>query len=106
VAEIIRERIFELYQEEVPYSAEVGIEEFRERPGAKDYIEATIYVEQESQKAILIGQKGAAIRRLGEEAREEVEAFLGRPVYLALRVRILPRWRRRAEALRRLGYRK
>jgi GTP-binding protein Era len=106
VAEIIRERVFELFEEEVPYAAEVRIEAFQERPGAKDYIEASIQVEQDSQKAILIGKGGAAIRRLGEEAREAIEAFLGRPVFLSLRVRVFPKWRRRPEALRRLGYRR
>jgi GTPase len=106
VAEIIRERIFELYEKEVPYSTEIGIEEFKERTGAKDFIEAVIFVEQESQKAIIIGKKGAAIRALGEEAREEIESFLGRPVFLSLRVRILPSWRRRAGALHRLGYKR
>jgi len=53
-----------------------------------------------------IGKDGAAIRKLGEEAREEIEAFLGRPVFLSLRVRVLPTWRRNSESLRRLGYRK
>jgi len=95
VAEIIRERIFEQYEKEVPYSTEVQVAEFKEREGAKDYIEAVIHVEHESQKAILIGRKGAAIRALGEDAREAVEAFLGRPVYLSLRVRVLPSWRPR-----------
>ncbi len=106
VAEIIRERIFELYEKEIPYAAEVSINEFTERPGAKDYIEAWIHVEQESQKGILIGKEGAAIRKLGEEAREEIEAFLGRPVFLSLRVRVLPKWRRNSESLSRPGYRK
>jgi GTP-binding protein Era len=104
VAEIVRERIFERFQKEVPYAAEVAIEEFRERPGARDYIEALIHVEHESQKAILIGRGGAAIKGLGEEAREHVERFLGRPVFLSLRVKVSPKWRRRADALRRFGY--
>jgi GTPase len=106
VAEMIRERIFELYGEEIPYATEVLVDEFKERPEAKDFIEASVFVEQESQKGILIGKEGSAIRRLGEEAREEIEAFLGRPVFLSLRVRVLPKWRRREEALRRLGHRK
>ncbi len=105
VAEIVRERLFELYQQEVPYSTEVVINEFVERPGAKDFIEAWIYVEHESQKAIVIGRKGAAIRNLGEEARRAIEAFLSRPVYLSLRVRVLPKWRKRKDSLRKLGYR-
>jgi GTP-binding protein Era len=106
VAEIIRERIFELYAREVPYATEVSVQAFEEHPGAKDFIEAWIHVEHESQKGILIGRDGAALRRLGEEAREEIEAFLGRPVFLSLRVRVLPRWRRNPESLRRLGYRR
>jgi GTPase len=105
VGEIIRERVFERFEDEIPYATEVTVEEFRERPGAKDYIEAWIHVEQESQKAILIGADGAAIRGLGEEAREMIEEFLGRPVYLSLRVRVAPKWRKRPEALRRFGYR-
>lgn len=104
VAEIVRERLFELYEQEVPYAAEVVVEEFKERPGAKDYIEAWIFVEQESQKRILIGHGGAAIRALGEDARAHLEEFLGRPVYLSLRVRILPQWRKRPSSLRKLGY--
>jgi GTP-binding protein Era len=104
VGEIIRERIFERFEMEIPYATEVTVEEFHERPGAKDYIEALIHVEQESQKAILIGAEGAAIRGLGEEARGMIEEFLGRPVYLSLRVRVTPKWRKRPDALRRFGY--
>jgi GTP-binding protein Era len=104
VGEIIRERIFERFEMEIPYATEVTVEEFHERPGAKDYIEAWIHVEQESQKAILIGADGAAIRGLGEEARGMIEEFLGRPVYLSLRVRVTPKWRKRPDALRRFGY--
>jgi GTP-binding protein Era len=104
VGEIIRERIFERFEMEIPYATEVTVEEFHERPGAKDYIEAWIHVEQQSQKAILIGADGAAIRGLGEEAREMIEEFLGRPVYLSLRVRVTPKWRKRPDALRRFGY--
>lgn len=104
-AEIIRERIFERFEEEVPYATEVVVEEFTERPEARDFIRAVIVVEQESQKGILIGRGGRAIRALGEEARLHLEAFLQRPVYLELRVRVMEKWRRRAAALRRLGYR-
>jgi len=104
VGELVRETILERNRQEVPYSAEVVIEEFRERSGAKDYIEALIYVESESQKGILIGQRGQAIRELGQAARRSIEGFLGRPVFLALRVKVLPNWRRDERALRRLGY--
>lgn len=105
-AEIIREKIFELFQEEVPYSTEVEIAEFKEREDSKDFIEAWIYVEAESQKRILVGKGGQAIRQLGETARTAVEEFLGREVFLSLRVRVLPKWRKDPNALRRLGYRR
>ena len=104
VGEIVRECLFELYQREVPYASEVSVQAFTEHPGGKDFIEIWIHVEQESQKAILIGKGGTAMRALGTEARERIEAFLGRPVYLELRVRVLPKWRRREAALRKLGY--
>jgi GTP-binding protein Era len=105
VAELVRERIFARYQEEVPYSAEVEIQEFKERPGAKDFIEAMVFVESDSQKRILIGKGGQAIKALGEEARIAIEEFLGREVFLSLRVRVLPKWRTKENALRRFGYR-
>ncbi len=105
VAERIREAIFTRYHQEIPYSTEVEIETFREEPGRKDLIEATVFVENDSQKGILIGKGGRAIRDLGQQARRSIEEFLGRPVFLALRVAVLPNWRRDARALRRLGYR-
>jgi GTP-binding protein Era len=104
VAEMIREAVFTQFQQEVPYSTEVELEEFKERPGGKDYIAATLFVESDTQKAILIGKGGTAIRALGEAARGEIEAFLGRPVFLALRVAVMPHWRKSPRALRRFGY--
>lgn len=104
VGELIREAVFEQFREEVPYSTEVEITSFREVSGRKDVIEAVVHVETESQKGILIGKGGAAIRELGERARHAIEAFLGRPVFLALTVRVLPNWRRDQRALRRFGY--
>jgi GTP-binding protein Era len=104
VSELVREAVFERYRQEIPYSTEVTIEEFREREGHKDFIAATIHVEAESQKGILIGRGGRAVRSLGEQARRAIEAFLGRPVYLELRVKVLPNWRKDARALRRFGY--
>jgi GTP-binding protein Era len=103
VAELVRETVFEEYEQEIPYAAVVRVEEFRE---AQDplYIRATIYVERDSQKAILIGQAGARIRRLGERSREKVEAFLGRHVFLDLWVKALPGWRRKPSTLKYLGY--
>lgn len=103
VAELVRETIFEEYEQEVPYATVVRIEEFRE---AQDplYIRATIYTERDSQKAIVIGHGGARIRTLGERSREKVEAFLGRHVFLDLWVKSLPGWRRKASTLKYLGY--
>ncbi|RMG67655.1 MAG: GTPase Era [Calditrichaeota bacterium] len=105
VAEIIREKIFHLYGEEIPYSTHVEIEEFKERPGKKDYIRAVIYVEKPSQKGILIGKGGQALKRVGELAREEIEVFLGRPVFLELFVKVMEDWRKNQARLRWLGYR-
>jgi GTP-binding protein Era len=105
VAELIRERVFFLFQEEIPYSIEVEIVEFKERPGAKDFIEAVLYVEHPSQKGIVIGKSGRTIRQLGEEAREAIEGLLERPVYLELRVKVAQKWRKNEAALRRLGFR-
>ncbi len=104
VAEIIRERVLIQYRDEIPYATEVEIESFEETPGLKDEIRAVIYVERDSQKGILIGSKGAAIKSLGVAARKEIEAFLERPVVLKLFVKVAPGWRRDARALRRLGY--
>jgi GTP-binding protein Era len=104
VAELIREQVFLHYQEEVPYAIEVELEEFKERPGAKDYIAANLFVEQESQKAIVIGHGGTAIKRLGAASRGAIEEFLGRPVFLELRVKVAPKWRADEKALRRFGY--
>jgi len=104
VAELVRETVFERYEQEVPYSTVVRVEEYREESEPL-YIRATIYVERESQKAILIGQGGTAIKQLGAAAREKIEAFLGHQVYLDLWVKALPGWRRKISALKYLGYR-
>ncbi len=104
VAEFIRETVFEQYEEEIPYATVVRIEEFRE--GADPvYIRATIYVERGSQKPIVLGRGGAAIRALGSAARTKIEAFLDRRVFLDLWVKVLPQWRKKASALEYLGYR-
>jgi len=103
-SEIVREKIFLRYGEEIPYSASVQIEEFVERPGHKDYIRAIIFVERESQKGILIGKGGQALKQVGKLAREELEQLIGRPVYLELFVAVKERWRERESELRSLGY--
>ncbi len=104
VSEIIREKIFELYKEEVPYSTEVIIEEFKERGKGKDYIRAAVIVERASQKPIIIGNNGAAIKKLGKQAREEVEKFLGRAVFLELFVKVKEKWRSDNNMLKSFGY--
>jgi len=103
VAEIIREKILELYKQEIPYSVEVGIDSFKEYPTITK-IYATIYVARESQKPIIIGHKGQAIKRLGIEARKEIEEFLGTKVYLELYVKVAKNWRNDSSKLRRFGY--
>lgn len=102
-AELIRESIFESYRDEVPYSTHVVINEFRENDDPI-FIRATVYVERASQKGILIGQRGAAIRALGISAREKIEAFTQARVYLDLWVKVLPKWRKKAEELKRFGF--
>jgi GTPase len=103
-AELIRESALEQLSEEVPYSVACEIEEFRE-DRSPVYIRATIYVERESQKRILIGEKGARIRELGRAARAKIERLIGGAVYLDLWVKVLANWRRDARALERFGYR-
>jgi GTPase len=102
-AEFVREAAFELLHEELPYSIACAIEEFREA-ATPVYIRATIYVERDSQKGIVIGQGGRTIKALGEAARTKIETLVGRQVYLDLHVKVLPRWRRDGVSLERLGY--
>ncbi len=104
VAELIREAIFNRYGAEIPYSTTVEIEEFKERPNRKDYIRAVIYVERESQKAILIGENGRALKKVGSIAREAIEQFLGREVYLELWVKVAKNWRQNESFIRQTVY--
>jgi len=104
VSEIIRQNILEKYKEEIPYSIEVVIEDFKERKDRKDFIQAVILVERESQKPIIIGKRGSAIKELGKFAREEIEAFLQKPVYLELRVKVREKWRSDPKQLKSFGY--
>jgi GTP-binding protein Era len=104
VTEIIREKVFERYREEIPYSTEILIEEFIERENAKDYVSAVIVVEKETQKPIILGAKGEAIKKLGEVARKEIEKFLQREIYLELRVKVREKWRSNPNLLKNFGY--
>ena len=102
-SEIIREKILLNYKEEIPYSCEVGIEAFRE--GAERYdIDAVIYVMRESQKGIIIGKKGAALKKVGTQARIDMEDFFQKKVYLSIFVKVDPDWRENKRELRRFGY--
>ncbi|MBN2011979.1 GTPase Era [candidate division KSB1 bacterium] len=104
VAELIREKVFQQYGDEIPYSTTVVVDEFKERSGAKDFIRATIFVERLSQKGILIGKKGAALKKVGQTARHSIEHFLEREVYLELHVSVKEKWRDKEGTLRELGY--
>ena len=104
VSEIIREKILEQYQEEIPYSCEILIADFKEREDGKDFIQAEIIVERDSQKGIIIGKQGSAIKKLGETARKSIEEFLQHSVYLDLRVKVRNKWRSDEKMLRTFGY--
>jgi GTP-binding protein Era len=103
VAELVRETVLEQLHDEVPYSVAVQVEEYREGRSPL-YIRAVIYVERDSQKAIIIGSKGAQIRKLGESARKKIETFVGEKVYLDLWVKVLANWRKNPGSLSRFGY--
>jgi GTPase len=103
VAELVRETVLEQLHDEVPYSVAVQVEEYREGRSPL-YIRAVIYVERESQKAIIIGGKGARIRTIGESARKKIETFVGEKVYLDLWVKVLANWRKNPGSLSRFGY--
>ncbi len=105
VSELIRERVLEQYRQEIPYSVEVNIVEFKERPEPeKLFISAEIIVERDSQKGILIGKKGEALKQLGARARQNVEEFLGQGVYLELFVKVRKDWRSDESRLKGFGY--
>jgi GTP-binding protein Era len=103
-AEIIREQIFKLYSQEVPYSSAVEIEVFREMPGETDQILAAVHVARAGQKPILIGKGGSMIKRLREAAEKALQAFLKRPVELHLTVKITPGWQDNPVFLKEIGF--
>ncbi|MBL7948008.1 MAG: GTPase Era, partial [Bacteroidia bacterium] len=102
-AEFIREKIFMHYRDEIPYASTVDIEAFKEGE-QQVHISAVIYVERDSQKGILIGKKGSSIKRVGTEARHDIESFLGKKVFLELFVKVEKDWRKHENKLRRFGY--
>jgi len=104
VAEIVREKIFENFHAEVPYSVQVNIAAWGEREGQKDLIDADIVVERESQKGIIIGKRGSGLKRIGIAARRDIEEMLGRDIFLRLFVKVRPGWRNSDGRLREFGY--
>jgi GTP-binding protein Era len=104
-SEIVREKILEHAHQEVPYAVATRTEEFCEREGGKHYVRVAIYVEHDSQKAILVGKGGAMLREIGAAARPEIEALADHPVYLELWVKVRKNWRKRDSALREFGFR-
>ncbi len=103
VTEIIREKILEQYDQEIPYAVEVIVEQFKESEKQIN-INAVIYVERDSQKGIIIGKGGMALKRVGTDARKDMEAFLGKKVFLELFVKVEKDWRSKERALRNFGY--
>jgi GTP-binding protein Era len=103
-AELIREAVLHHTHQEIPHAVAVMVEEFKERGPDMTYIAANIFVEKDSQKGIVIGQGGRMLKRIGREARKEIEEMVGTRVYLELRVKVKKKWRRDEDELRRLGY--
>ena len=104
IAETIREKLFINAQQEIPYASSVVVEEFKERSNGITYIRALIYAERESQKRILIGERGKMIKRIGRLARMEIEQFLNSRVFLDLHVSVKADWRRDPRKLKDMGY--
>lgn len=102
-SEIIREKIFENYQKEIPYASEVVVESYKEEVHI-DKISATIFVERESQKGIVIGHKGSALKKVGTESRIDIEDFVQKKVFLELHVKVNKDWRNNDTFLKRFGY--
>jgi GTPase len=104
-AELIREKIFRLTGEEIPYASAVTVESFKTaESGKKVSIEATIHLERDSQKGIIIGKGGAMLKRIGTEARQDIEKMMGVKIFLKLFVRVQKNWRRDTKAIERFGY--
>lgn len=103
-AEMIREKILLLTRDEIPHSIAVEVEEFKERDNDDVYIRATIFVERDSQKGIVIGAKGSLLKKIGQQARTDIEGLLGCRVYLELWVKVKADWRNKDKALKQFGY--
>ena len=106
VEEVIRQVILERFHHEVPHSAAVQVEQFKERDGGKTFVEANIYIEKEGHKKILVGANGAGIKKIGQESRERLNRLLGRDIFLQLWIKVKQNWRKKDEWVRNLGYKK
>jgi GTP-binding protein Era len=104
VAELIREELFNLLRQELPYATAVKVDEFKEKEEGKTYIRAIIFVEKFSQKGIIIGTSGEVLKRIGTVSRQKIELFLGHQVYLDLWVKVRKNWRKKDFDLREFGY--
>jgi len=102
-SEIIREKIFLNYEQEIPYSTEVSIESFKEEEKIIR-IRAILFIERDSQKGILIGKAGSSLKKVGSEARKDLEAFFGKQVFLETHVKVADNWRKEKDKLKRFGY--
>ena len=104
-AELVREQVFRMTGEEIPYATAVTVDTFKEKKGGRLIsIEATIHLERSSQKGIVIGKNGSKLKQIGTRSRKQIEQLLGTKVYLKLSVRIQKNWRKDTKAIRRFGY--
>ncbi|MHA8137944.1 GTPase Era [Lactobacillaceae bacterium Scapto_B20] len=106
VAELIREKIFHLTRQEIPYSVAIDVEKIRADDNDKVHIQASIILDHDSQKGIVIGKKGAMLKKIGTLARKDIEDLLGSKVFLELWVKVQPGWRDKSSVLKELGYKK
>jgi GTP-binding protein Era len=104
VAEMVREKVFSLTGQEIPYAVATQVDEFKEREEGKYFIRVIIYVEKESQKGIIIGAGGQLLKRIGKEARRDIEVLVRHPVFLELWVKVRKNWRKKASDLRQFGF--
>ncbi|CAD6271176.1 unnamed protein product [Miscanthus lutarioriparius] len=104
VGEIVREKIFVQYRQEIPYSCQVNVVSYKSRPSAKDFIQVDILVEKESQRSIILGKDGKAIKMLATASRLDIEDFLQKKVYLEIEVKVKENWRQDERLLKRYGY--
>ncbi|MBO5589267.1 MAG: GTPase Era, partial [Anaerovibrio sp.] len=104
IAEMVREKVLHLTRDEVPHSIAVDVDEMKIRDNGDNYVRVTIYVERDSQKGIIIGKKGAMLKEIGAQARQDVQMLLGGKVFLDLWVKVKKDWRNRDNILKGFGF--